>query len=404
MSIQIETQTDNTPLRRYHSLTIVLHWLMAVGILMMLVSGAIMTRVDFDGQFELYQIHKSVGVLLMWMLIIRLIVRSLTKAPAIPDHFPRIEQLAAKAGHLGLYVFMFVMVVTGWVMVSSSVIGLPTIVFGWFEWPHLPFVEQSETIEDLTKKLHFYSAVGLGLLLVGHVGAVVKHYLFDSENLVRRMWWEEVPLYKAVIPVVLVMAMIFLSSQFELAVETETPTSTPTMVTPVVRSPEGYMFTVNKTQSRVAFEGLHEGDRFQGFFKNWDAKIKFNPEALSDSFVQARFKTDTATTGNIMYDSTLLEEDWFDVETYPEALFESGHMSLNDDGSYKIQGLLTIKDISHPISFDVKISDLSQTPVSVNGAFSIDRLSYQIGVSSDPEGEWVSTEIKVQLTLVATRP
>ena len=409
-------QTKVASPKRYSSLIIILHWSMAAAIFMMLISGAIMTRVEFDGQFELYQIHKSVGVLLLLALLLRMIVRAVTKSPPIPNHFPRLEQLAAKAGHAGLYLFMAAMVISGWVMVSSSVLGLPTIVFGWFEWPHLPFVEQNEATEHLTKNIHFYSAIGLGLLLAGHIGAVIKHRYFDHENLIKRLWWEGVSPVRAVLSISVALSLAFFVSTLFIAktdspdnISTEEDSSlassaqTNTTQATTTQSRDQHAFILDKSQSNIAFSGLHEGDLFEGSFQEWDAEISFNPDGLDESYVRARFKTESATTGNMLYDGTLPEEDWFDVENHPEAVFESQQILPNSDGSYQVQGSLTMKNISRVISFDVQISDLKQTPVSVNGMFSLNRLDFQIGVSSDPEGEWVSTDIDIQLGLFATK-
>lgn len=74
-------------------------------------------------------------------------------------------------------------------MVSASVYGLPTIVFGWFEWPHIPNLQGNEIAENLAKDAHFYLAILFGLMLFAHIGAVVKHAVKDKENLMTRIWW-----------------------------------------------------------------------------------------------------------------------------------------------------------------------------------------------------------------------
>lgn len=179
------------PTQRYHSAAIALHWVMAVAILAMLGSGVVMSYVDLEQslKFSLYQWHKSLGVLLLVAFFLRLGLRLWQKPPALPAHFRQLDIIAAKLGHVGLYAAMILMPLSGWLMVSSSVYGLPTIVFGLFEWPHIPGVGGSEQISDLAKTAHWLLAITLGLLISGHIGAVIKHAYCDKENLLKRMWW-----------------------------------------------------------------------------------------------------------------------------------------------------------------------------------------------------------------------
>jgi cytochrome b561 len=175
---------------RYHSLAIILHWVMALAILLMLASGLTMAFVELTPafKFNLYQWHKALGVLVLMAATLRLTVRLLTHPPRLPD-FGKWETRLAKLGHWALYGLMFAMPITGWLIVSTSVYGLPTIVFGWFQWPHIPGIAGHKIINDIAQDAHWYLALALLALLVGHVGAVVKHAAVDKYNLLTRMWW-----------------------------------------------------------------------------------------------------------------------------------------------------------------------------------------------------------------------
>ena len=177
--------------KRYHSLIIVLHWLMALGIFAMLASGAAMTTLELDQslKFKLYQWHKGGGVLLLIAFGLRLITRLITVIPEWPSAMPKKERFAAKTGHWGLYILMIVMPLSGWMMVSSSVYGLPTIVFDLFEWPHIPGIESNRTVHDLAKSAHYWLAILFALMIAGHIGAVIKHAVMDQQNLLHRIWW-----------------------------------------------------------------------------------------------------------------------------------------------------------------------------------------------------------------------
>jgi cytochrome b561 len=177
---------------RYNAIAIILHWVMAISFILMLGSGLVMTEddlLDKSMQFTLYQWHKSLGVLLLIAFFLRLTIRLIFKPPVLPHQFIKWERVAAHAGHWGLYALMIAIPLAGWVMVSSSVYGLPTIVFGMFEWPHIPDIAGNQSIEDLAKEIHEILAYALMAMIAMHIGAVVKHSIKDKINLLTRMWW-----------------------------------------------------------------------------------------------------------------------------------------------------------------------------------------------------------------------
>jgi cytochrome b561 len=166
-----------------------LHWLMALCIIGMLAGGLLMTGggLEKSFRFQLYQWHKSLGVILLWLICARIAVRIATKTPPLPSSMKPWERVAAKAGHLALYAIMIVMPFSGWLLVSSSTLGLPTIVFGVFEWPHFPSVTGNHAVHELAEALHENVAWIAIAVIILHVLAVVKHALIDKENLLSRM-------------------------------------------------------------------------------------------------------------------------------------------------------------------------------------------------------------------------
>jgi len=177
---------------RYNSASILLHWAIAVAILFMLASGLFMVNADISkaDQYMLFQIHKASGVVVLWALILRIGVRLFTKAPAMPQQLNAHEQMHARLGHVLIYVALLLMPLSGWLMVSASPFGLPTFVFvDWIKWPHIPGVARNKVIENIANNVHWVTAIVLGLLVVGHISAVVWHKRVHKINLVRRMWW-----------------------------------------------------------------------------------------------------------------------------------------------------------------------------------------------------------------------
>lgn len=178
------------PAVRYHRLAIALHWVMALCILLMLASGFIMAQRDLlekTLRFSLFQWHKSLGVLLLCAVGLRLFIRLRFAPPPMPESIKPGERRAAHAGHWLLYALMVLMPLTGWAIVSSSSTGLPTIVFGLFEWPHLPGIAGNHDAHEAAEEVHEILAWILILAVAGHVAAVIKHRVIDKENLLPRI-------------------------------------------------------------------------------------------------------------------------------------------------------------------------------------------------------------------------
>jgi cytochrome b561 len=175
---------------RYSIAAIILHWVMAVAFIAMLLSGLAFTNLNVLPQglkFSLIQWHKSVGVLLLITVFLRLALRVFIRPPAYPDQLSDFDKIAAKAGHWALYAAMIIMPVSGWIMVSSSSYGLPTIVFEAFEWPHIPGLSGNQEIRGLSGNIHEYVSYAFIAMIIIHIAAVIKHYMMDRINLLPRM-------------------------------------------------------------------------------------------------------------------------------------------------------------------------------------------------------------------------
>lgn len=160
---------------------------MAIAFLLMLTSGILMSDIaDKALQFKVFQWHKSLGVILLISLFLRLAIRLLVAHPDLPANMKPLEKKAAHAGHLLLYCAMLTVPLTGWATVSGSVIGLPTIVFGLFEWPHIPGIA-GKNFAEFFEESHGLLAYSFLALIAVHIAAVIKHAIVDHENLLPRM-------------------------------------------------------------------------------------------------------------------------------------------------------------------------------------------------------------------------
>lgn|SRR5699024_351948 len=172
------------PQARYHVVSRLLHWLVAIMILGMLVLGFYMVDLPLSPtKLKIYSWHKWAGVSIFLLVLLRLIWRLRHAAPAMPAHMSLTMQKVATVGHYGLYVLMILIPLSGWLMSSAK--GVQTVWFGIVPLPDL--VPEHKTLGDFLLAVH----VNLNLLMIaaisGHVVMALKHHFIDKDNTLRRM-------------------------------------------------------------------------------------------------------------------------------------------------------------------------------------------------------------------------
>lgn len=178
--------------QRYNTVAKILHWLIAIAIIALLAMGKVMVDLPRDdpGKFDLYQLHKSAGLTILFLSVLRLLWRFQYRAPALPPTMKAWERLAAQATHVVFYVLMFAIPLSGWAMTSTSSSGVPTLWFGLFEVPSLPGLEGTPEMHDLhesAEEAHELLGNLMILLLILHVGAALKHHFWNRDDVLRRM-------------------------------------------------------------------------------------------------------------------------------------------------------------------------------------------------------------------------
>jgi cytochrome b561 len=161
-----------TPLQR------LLHWLMAVCILAMLFVGVGMVSTVMPKYLTLVSIHKPLGIAILVLALIRLAVRLLYGAPALPADLPEPMKLAAQLSHYALYILMIVMPLLGWGMLSAA--AYPVVLFGGV---HLPAIlPLSDGLHTLLWDAHFYLAFAFFAVVLLHVAAALFHALVRRDG------------------------------------------------------------------------------------------------------------------------------------------------------------------------------------------------------------------------------
>jgi cytochrome b561 len=173
-------------IQRYSTPAIIIHWLMAILIIAMIGLGLYMTGLEkgSDERSWFFGLHKSIGLTLALLAIIRLAWKMLSTSPALPDYVAPLQKKMATATHHLLYLMMFIQPVSGYI--SSSFSGYKTKFWG-IPLPH--WGSKQPELNELFTEIHEISAFCLIALLVMHFAGVFYHLHKKQTDLFKRMWF-----------------------------------------------------------------------------------------------------------------------------------------------------------------------------------------------------------------------
>ncbi|MCM2250899.1 MAG: cytochrome b/b6 domain-containing protein [Ramlibacter sp.] len=176
--------------RRYGTVAIALHWLLAVLIAGSFALGLYMTSLPFSPlQLKLYSWHKWSGITILALSALRLLWRLLRRPPPLPAQVtartPGWQLVVRRWTYFVLYALFFVVPLLGWAY--SSALGVPVALFGSMPLPDLLPVDKA-LAETLLKPLHNAGAYALAALAGLHAAAALKHRFVDHDGVFERMW------------------------------------------------------------------------------------------------------------------------------------------------------------------------------------------------------------------------
>jgi cytochrome b561 len=176
--------TYGTSTDHYPATSKLLHWLVAICVLTTAPVAIAMVLVG-EGPIQdaLYNFHKSLGVLILVLMVLRLVNRLAVGAP-IPD--PAIEpwqRTVSSIVHTSLYVLLLAMPVVGYI--ANSVYGAPTPFFGLFDLP--PIAAKNEELATTLFTIHRWVGWLVIVLVLTHVGAALYHHFIRRDNVLKRM-------------------------------------------------------------------------------------------------------------------------------------------------------------------------------------------------------------------------
>lgn len=170
----------------YGVISILLHWLVALAVVGLFALGYWMVGLNYYSSWyrTAPEIHKGVGILLFGLMLLRVIWRFISPGPAPLVSHGRVTRLATKLGHGVLYVGLFVLMISGYLISTAD--GRAINVFGWFDVPAL--ITGIANQEDIAGLVHEYLAWALIVFAGIHALAALKHHFVDRDSTLKRMF------------------------------------------------------------------------------------------------------------------------------------------------------------------------------------------------------------------------
>ena len=172
------------PRNRYSAVSLTLHWVIAAGILAQILLITAHEAVEGPASRTYVEIHKSLGLTLLVLTLVRIGWRLANPAPRLPDHMKTWENIVARVTHVGFYVALLFMPLTGWAAMSAR--ARPIEWWGLINWPLLPIDGGREAARALMG-LHELGIKAIYVLLALHVLGALKHHFVDRDDVLHRM-------------------------------------------------------------------------------------------------------------------------------------------------------------------------------------------------------------------------
>lgn len=177
---------------RWTPVAITFHWTMAALVLFQLVWGWWMSGMPVGGdKVGAYQIHANAGLLILLLAVLRAIWRLMIPGPVNDADQPGWESRVSRVTHFLFYIFIVGLPLSGWLMLSATAPEMRLMLGGVVPAPPLPVGSLSQAmlwnLQWAAERIHYFMIWGITFLIIGHVAAALKHYLFDRDNVLPGM-------------------------------------------------------------------------------------------------------------------------------------------------------------------------------------------------------------------------
>lgn len=388
-------------MRRYSLIAIFLHWTIAALLAFQVSVGWALEELGARG-FSLYQLHKSIGVTIFLLTLVRIVVRIWKPRPAPVEG--GWQGTLASAVHGGLYLFMLGAPLTGWALVSTARVKVPTLLFGVLPLPHLPLPASAHEWAEGGHALLAWIGVALFLL---HVAGALRHHILLRDGLLWRMMPGKSPVLLVLLPG-LILAGLFLgkailpSPTLQAAPQQQqaAPVTKPAVETPAAQADANEAASAaadNATAAkeeespatpppswavqpggRIGFAVDNGGQSISGGFSRWTGTIVMDPDHPASADIRIEIDLSSASVGDAYQDGMLADDEFFDIAAHPKAVFTAKGAERTAGNSYRTTGTLSLKGVSRPQLIRFTLAGSGRTR-KVTGSASIARLPFGVG-------------------------
>lgn len=177
-------QIDNHMMISYKPINKLLHWLIALLVLGLLMVGVIMQYLEPSMKPGIYTMHKSIGITVLFLMILRILAILYNKRPPLPAHVSKPEYILARSVQYSLYIFLILMPLSGWIMSTAS--GSIPDYFYLFNFP-MPGINHNPELAKVMRAIHGVIAWILVGLITLHIMGAFKHYFIDKDRVLQSM-------------------------------------------------------------------------------------------------------------------------------------------------------------------------------------------------------------------------
>ncbi|WP_188236995.1 YceI family protein [Sphingopyxis sp. LK2115] len=416
--------------QRYSYTAITLHWLIALLLAFQIALGWALEGDNSPELFARFQLHKSVGIAILLLSLARLAARIVMPRPPVSGG-PAWTRALAVLVHSLFYGVMILGPITGWLLVSTAKVQVPTLLFGIIPWPHLPVGRGWHEPAEVVHEAMAWLAIVLFLL---HVAGALRHQWLLGKPELQRM----IPSArgKAVGATLIALAlvggafaagsMVYPDRERAASGEQAVPNAAQTAAVATSAPVEAEKADTDETAEgeptsesvetaepladwtvapggRLGFTARWNGEAVEGRFDRWRADIRFSPDQLAASRIKVTVDLASADTGDGQRDDSLKSSDFFDTAAYPSATFIARDIRHLDGDRYEARGTLNLRGAAKAatLRFTLRIEG---DRARVGGTARIDRTAFGVG-----QGEWAATdaiaaEVDVAFAFTATRP
>ncbi len=412
------------PTQRYSYTAITLHWLIALLLAFQIALGWALEGNNSPELFARYQLHKSIGISILLLSLARLVIRLFVSRPPASDGPPWTRALASTV-HWLFYLVMILGPITGWLLVSTARVQVPTLLFGLVPWPHLPV---GRSWHESAESIHGAMAwLAIGLFALHIAGAFRHQWLLGKPELQRMIPFARGKAAGFALGALALVGAAFVAGQMiypdkarsvaEKGIAAPvtalpTPPSPPTAGSDEAAATEEAAPEDNTqpladwtvaSGGRLGFTARWNGEAVDGRFGRWRASIRFSPDELAKSTIRVTVDLASADTGDGQRDDSLKGSDFFDIGAHPAAVFTAREIRHLGGDRYEARGTLDLRGASKPatLRFTLRIDG---DKAHVSGTARIDRTAFGVG-----QGEWAATDaiaagVDIAFAFTATRP